>query len=75
MLEWRRRREPSTAMLYASPLIAVGLTMLIGIIVFANHRYHKDRCVQCLDVKCYVTGTTQPQLAFIQQYHRHRRFG
>lgn len=39
MLEWRRRREPSTAMLYASPLIAVGLTMLIGTVVFTAIGY------------------------------------
>ncbi|PZU91755.1 MAG: sugar ABC transporter permease [Chelatococcus sp.] len=34
MLEWRRRREPSTPMLWLSPLIAIGLTMAIGMIVF-----------------------------------------
>ncbi len=39
MLEWRRRREPSAAMLYASPLIAVGLTMLIGTVVFTAMGY------------------------------------
>ncbi len=39
MVEWRRRREPSTAMLYASPLIAVGLTMLIGTVVFTAMGY------------------------------------
>ena len=33
MLEWRRRREPSTLMLALSPLIAIGLTMLLGMIV------------------------------------------
>ena len=39
MLEWRRRREPSTLMLLASPLIAIGLTMLIGMIVFTAMGY------------------------------------
>ena len=39
MLEWRRRREPSMPMLYASPLIAIGLTMLIGMIVFTAMGY------------------------------------
>lgn len=39
MLEWRRRREPSTAMLYLSPLIAIGLTMLMGTIVFTAMGY------------------------------------
>ncbi len=34
MLEWRRRREPSTAMLYLSPLLAVVLTMLLGMLIF-----------------------------------------
>lgn len=39
MLEWRRRREPSTAMLYLSPLIAIGLTMLTGAVVFTAMGY------------------------------------
>lgn len=39
MLEWRRRREPSTAMLYLSPLIAIALTMLMGTIVFTAMGY------------------------------------
>jgi simple sugar transport system permease protein len=39
MLEWRRRREPSTAMLYLSPLIAIALTMLTGTIVFTAMGY------------------------------------
>ena len=30
MLEWRRRRESSKAMLYLSPLIAIGLNVVIG---------------------------------------------
>lgn len=39
MLEWRRRREPSAAMLYLSPLIAIALTMLTGAIVFTAMGY------------------------------------
>ena len=39
MLEWRRRREPSTLMLGLSPLIAIGLTILTGMIVFTTMGY------------------------------------
>ncbi len=39
MLEWRRRREPSMAMLWLSPLIAIGLTMLAGMLVFTAMGY------------------------------------
>lgn len=39
MLEWRRRREPSRAMLYLSPLIAIALTMATGAIVFTAMGY------------------------------------
>lgn len=34
MLELRPRREPSRLMLYVSPLIAIALTMLTGVLVF-----------------------------------------
>ena len=35
MLEWRRRREPSFAMLLLSPVIAIVLTMLLGVLIFS----------------------------------------
>ena len=48
MLEWRRRREPSTLMLLASPLIAIGLTMLIGVIVFTAMGYDGFHAVESI---------------------------
>lgn len=57
MLEWRRRREPSTAMLYASPLIAVGLTMLIGMIVFTAMGYDGFHAVRDI----FLTPFLEPQ--------------
>lgn len=39
MLEWRRRRETSKAMLYLSPLIAIALTMATGALVFTAMGY------------------------------------
>lgn len=39
MLEWRPRREPSRAMAYLSPVIAIALTMLAGLIVFGAMGY------------------------------------
>ncbi len=57
MLEWRRRREPSTAMLYASPLIAVALTMLIGTVVFAAMGYDGPRAVRDI----FLTPFLEPQ--------------
>ncbi|MBX9908126.1 MAG: ABC transporter permease [Beijerinckiaceae bacterium] len=57
MLEWRRRREPSTTMLYASPLIAVGLTMLIGTFVFTAMGYDGLHAVRDI----FLTPFLEPQ--------------
>lgn len=57
MLEWRRRREPSMVMLYASPLIAVGLTMLLGMIVFAAMGYPGVQAVRDI----FLTPFLEPQ--------------
>lgn len=57
MLEWRRRREPSTPMLLASPLIAIGLTMLIGMIVFTAMGYDGFHAVESF----FLTPFLEPQ--------------
>lgn len=57
MLEWRRRREPSTAMLYASPLIAMLLTMLIGMIVFTAMGYEGFHAVRDI----FMTPLLEPK--------------
>ncbi|WP_148663392.1 ABC transporter permease [Bosea vaviloviae] len=57
MLEWRRRREPSSLMLYASPLIAVLLTMLIGMIVFTAMGYAGFHAVRDI----FLTPFLEPQ--------------
>ncbi|POR48940.1 ABC transporter permease [Bosea psychrotolerans] len=57
MLEWRRRREPSSLMLYASPLIAVLLTMLIGMIVFSAMGYDGFHAVRDI----FLTPFLEPQ--------------
>lgn len=57
MLEWRRRREPSTLMLVASPWIAIGLTMLIGMIVFTAIGYDGFHAVESI----FLTPFLEPQ--------------
>lgn len=57
MLEWRRRREPSAAMLYASPLIAVALTMLVGVAVFTAMGYPGAQAVRDI----FLTPFLEPQ--------------
>ncbi|WP_293806687.1 ABC transporter permease [uncultured Bosea sp.] len=57
MLEWRRRREPSTLMLLSSPLIAIGLTMLIGMIVFTAMGYDGFHAVESI----FLTPFLEPQ--------------
>ncbi len=57
MLEWRRRREPSTLMLLASPLIAIGLTMLIGMVVFTAMGYDGFHAVESI----FLTPFLEPQ--------------
>ncbi|MBN9450653.1 MAG: ABC transporter permease [Bosea sp.] len=57
MLEWRRRREPSTLMLLASPLIAIGLTMVIGMIVFTAMGYDGFHAVESI----FLTPFLEPQ--------------
>ncbi|RYE34000.1 MAG: ABC transporter permease [Hyphomicrobiales bacterium] len=57
MLEWRRRREPSLPMLLASPLIAIGLTMLIGMIVFTAMGYDGFHGVESI----FLTPFLEPQ--------------
>lgn len=57
MLEWRRRREPSRAMLYLSPLIAVVLTMALGTLVFTLMGYDGIRAVHDI----FLTPFLEPQ--------------
>ncbi|MFJ5367742.1 ABC transporter permease [Bosea sp. CER48] len=57
MLEWRRRREPSTSMLWLSPLIAIGLTMLLGMIVFTAMGYDGFHAVGSI----FLTPFLEPQ--------------
>ncbi|MBN9443875.1 MAG: ABC transporter permease [Bosea sp. (in: a-proteobacteria)] len=54
MLEWRRRREPSMAMLWLSPLIAIGLTMLAGMLVFTAMGYDGFHAVGSIFVTPFV---------------------
>lgn len=57
MLEWRRRREPSAWMRGLSPLIAIALTMLIGMIVFTAMGYDGFHAVGSI----FVTPLAEPQ--------------
>lgn len=57
MLEWRRRREPSMMMLALSPLIAIALTMLIGMIVFTAIGYDGFHAVESI----FLTPFLEPQ--------------
>ena len=57
MLEWRRRREPSRAMLYLSPLIAVVLTMALGTLVFTLMGYDGFHAVRDI----FLTPFLEPQ--------------
>ncbi|MCU4182284.1 ABC transporter permease [Bosea sp. BH3] len=57
MLEWRRRREPSTLMLWLSPLIAIALTMLLGMIVFTAMGYDGCHAVESI----FLTPFLEPQ--------------
>lgn len=57
MLEWRRRREPSLLMLALSPLIAIGLTMLTGMIVFTAMGYDGFHAVESI----FLTPFVEPQ--------------
>lgn len=57
MLEWRRRREPSSAMLYLSPVIAVVLTMIIGTVVFTLMGYDGFHAVRDI----FLTPFLEPQ--------------
>jgi ABC-type uncharacterized transport system permease subunit len=62
MLEWRRRREPSTAMLLLSPLIAIGLTMLIGMIVFTAMGYDGFHAVRDIFLTPFLEPLRWPDL-------------
>ncbi len=62
MLEWRRRREPSTLMLWLSPLIAIGLTMLLGMIVFTAMGYDGFHAVESIFVTPFVEPQRWPDL-------------
>ena len=57
MLEWRRRSEPSRAMLYLSPLIAIALTMLTGMLVFSAIGYDGVQAVKAI----FLTPLLEPQ--------------
>src|SRR6478609_3440359 len=57
MLEWRRRREPSMPMLALSPLIAIVLTMLLGMIVFTAMGYDGFHAVGSI----FLTPFLEPQ--------------
>lgn len=57
MLEWRRRSEPSRAMLYLSPLIAIALTMLTGMLVFTAIGYDGFHAVKAI----FATPLVEPQ--------------
>ena len=62
MLEWRRRREPSTLMLWLSPLIAIGLTMLLGMIVFTAMGYDGFHAVESIFVTPFIEPQRWPDL-------------
>ena len=57
MLEWRPRREPSRLMRALSPLIAIALTMLLGVIVFTAMGYDGLHAVGSI----FVTPFAEPQ--------------
>jgi simple sugar transport system permease protein len=57
MLDWQRRREPSTAMLLLSPVVAVALTMLAGMIVFTAMGYDGFHAVESI----FLTPFLEPQ--------------
>ncbi|SIQ02672.1 MULTISPECIES: ABC transporter permease [unclassified Bosea (in: a-proteobacteria)] len=57
MLEWRPRREPSRLMRALSPLIAIALTMLLGMIVFTAMGYDGFHAVGSI----FVTPFAEPQ--------------
>ncbi|KRE18273.1 sugar ABC transporter permease [Bosea sp. Root381] len=54
MLEWRRRREPSSAMLWLSPVIAIALTMLLGMIVFTAMGYDGFHGVESIFLRPFL---------------------
>jgi ABC-type uncharacterized transport system permease subunit len=62
MLEWRRRREPSTLMLGMSPLIAIGLTMLIGTLVFTAMGYDGIHAVRDIFLTPFLEPDRWPDL-------------
>lgn len=57
MLDWQRRREPSTAMLLLSPVIAIALTVLAGMIVFTAMGYDGFHAVESI----FLTPFLEPQ--------------
>ena len=57
MLDWQRRREPSMAMLLLSPVIAIALTMLAGMIVFTAMGYDGFHAVESI----FLTPFREPQ--------------
>ena len=57
MLEWRRRREPSALMRTSSPLIAIALTMALGVVVFGAMGYDGLRAVESI----FVMPFAEPQ--------------
>jgi ABC-type uncharacterized transport system permease subunit len=57
MLEWRRRREPSFAMLLLSPVIAIVLTMLIGVLIFSAMGVNGVQAVRDI----FLTPFLEPQ--------------
>lgn len=57
MLDWQRRREPSTLMLLLSPVIAIALTMLAGMIVFSAMGYDGVHAVESI----FLTPFLEPQ--------------
>lgn len=57
MLEWRRRREPSALMRASSPLIAIALTMALGVVVFGAMGYDGLRAVESI----FIMPFAEPQ--------------
>lgn len=57
MLEWRRRREPSALMRTSSPLIAIALTMALGVVVFGAMGYDGLRAVESI----FIMPFAEPQ--------------
>ena len=62
MLEWRPRREPSRAMLWLSPVIAIGLTMLLGMVVFSAIGVDGPRAVRDIFLTPFVEPQRWPDL-------------